>query len=83
MKVKSNRYYKRPYTDNGTVFLYDIIYTDNKWVYIIAEKTYNKPLIKLNKKVKYSSINEYQDYIANGLINIQEMTKEDVFLELL
>ena len=80
MKIKSDTYYKIYYhEDNG----YYILYTGNKWVYIIAKKYYNKPLEKHDKKRKWFTINDYQDYIDTRNIKIEEVSKEDLFLEML
>ena len=81
MKIKPRTYYKIYY--NVDKEWYDILYTGNKWVYIIAYKHNNNPLIKYDKKIKWFTINDYQDYIDMYSIKIKELTKEDVFLELL
>ena len=81
MKIKPNTYYKGYYTNS--IFEYDILYTDTKYVYIIAEKEYDNPLDKFDKKFKWGTINDYQDYIDMYSIKIKELTKEEVFLEML
>jgi len=81
MKIKPNTYYKRYYTNS--IFEYDIKYTDKKYVYIIAEKEYDNPLDKFDKKFKWGTIKRYQRIINVNNYNIEEISKEDVFLELL
>jgi len=80
-KLNPNTYYKRYYTYG--IFEYDITYTDKKYVYIIAEKEYDNPLNKFDKKFKWQSIKKEQKYINTYNIKIEEMSKEDLFLELL
>jgi len=91
MKIKPNTYYKiyyPPYTQKICNAKYAIYYTGYKWVYIIAKKYYNKPLVKI-KKIKWIAINYYQNYITpyksknDNTLKIEELSKEDVFLELL
>jgi len=77
--IKPNTYYKRYYNIN----VYDIIYTDNKWVYIIADKFNNIPLIKYDKKPGWGTIKRYQEFINDKNYKIEEISKEDLFLELL
>ena len=87
MKIKPRTYYKRYYNEDKE--WYDILYTGNKWVYIIAEKKYDNPLVKYDKKFKWYTINSYQEFLnraSNVFIEhptIKELTKEEVFLELL
>ena len=103
MKIKPKTYYKIYYHEDKE--WYDILYTGNKWIYIVAEqfgtrplekhdkkrkwgyliadKYNNIPLIKYDKKIKWFTINDYQDYIDMYSIKIKELTKEEVFLELL
>ena len=67
MKIKPNRYYKT--TDS-------IIYTDNKWVYIIPYR--NK------EKHKWGTIQSWNKIVSTiREYGIEEISKEDVFLELL
>jgi len=81
MKIKPNTYYKRYYTNS--IFEYDIKYTDKKYVYIIAEKEYDNPLDKFDKKFKWGTIKRWQNNINTRNIEMEEMSKEDLFLELL
>jgi len=89
MKIKPNTYYKRYYTKYIILypsFGYDIIYTGNKHVYIIAHKYNNEPLYKYDHKVKSGSIKEFQEYIKHldkRKYIVEEISKEDVFLEML
>jgi len=77
--IKPNTYYKRYYNINE----YNIIYTDNKWVYIIAYKLGNQPLVKYDKKRGWGTIKRYQEFINDKNYKIEELSKEDLFLELL
>ena len=74
MKLKPRTYYK---IYNKT--MYYIIYTGTRWVYVIAEHYNNKLLHRPNKKVKWGTLEEYNDYNNK----IEEISKEDLFLELL
>ena len=77
MKIKPNTYYKRSYDTNNED--YSIYYTDNETVYIIASKYINEPLFKCTKKCKWGSFRSLQTRTKN----VVEISKEDVFLELL
>ena len=88
IKLKPNTYYKDYYhtiTDLGLTpkMEYNIVYTDTKWVYIIADMRINEPIYKHDKKYKWGTIREWQENIDLYSIKIEEMSKEDVFLELL
>jgi len=78
--IKPNSYYKDYFSD---IKESNIIYTDAKMVYLIALVRINKPTIKLNKKLKWGSIKEWEMYITRRNDKIEEISKEDVFLELL
>ena len=74
MKIKHNTYYKDEY---------DILYTGTKWVYFIAY-TYNEELIKYDNRFKWCTIKKFQDFVNISTYNkIEELSKEDLFLELL
>jgi len=82
MKIKVRTYYiGHNYNENT----YSILYTGNIYVYKIAMKYSTKPLIKYTKKEVWWTIEKWQDQINNHLNNykIKEISKEDVFLELL
>ena len=79
--IKPRRYYKRYYNEDKE--WYDILYTGNKWVYIIAEKKYDNPLNKFDKKFKWQRIKKEQEYINTRNIKIEEISNEDLFLEML
>ena len=81
MKLKPNTYYKRSYDTNKDD--YDILYTGTKWVYDIASKYNNNLLVKYTKKFKWWTIEEWQRYIKHQHIKVEELSKEDLFLELL
>jgi len=78
MKINPNTYYKISYNDN-----YNILYTNNEWIYKIAYKYKDKPLLKYDEKFKWGTINEWQEMIDKHSYNIEEISKEEVFLELL
>ena len=78
MKIKPRTYYKRYYDKDN----YDILYTDNEWVYCIAYE-HNGKLIKYDNRIKWETIREYQVYINSNDYKLEEISKEDLFLELL
>ena len=85
--IKPNSYYKDYFSD---IKESNIIYTDAKMVYLIALVRINKPTIKLNKKLEWGTIKHYQRIIKDKPLlknvnnyKIEEISKEDVFLELL
>ena len=82
-KIKARTYYKIYYTNIG----YDILYTGNKWVYEIAEQVGTKPLKKHDKRIIWWKIKNWQEDIDrnkySNLNKLEELSKEDVFLELL
>ena len=80
MKIKPHTYYKDYFSD---IKESNIIYTDAKMVYLIALVRINKPTIKLNKKLEWGTIKRYQRIINVNNYNIEEISKEDLFLELL
>jgi len=76
--IKPNSYYKIYYKDH-----YIILYTGTKWVYRIVYKYNNKQLVKDNPKCKWDTIKHLQNSINIFNYKIEEISKEDVFLELL
>jgi len=84
LKLKPRTYYKR-YYNNYSDDAYYILYTGNKWVYILATKHKHVPLIKHTKKQEWDTIKKWQYDIDNRKYNVkmEEVSKEDVFLELL
>ena len=78
IKIKPKSYYKRCYGDH-----YSIWYTGNKYAYIIARKYTNEPLVKLAKKELWNTIDSWQIYLTDNKYKTKELSKEDVFLELL
>jgi len=76
MKIKPRTYYKKyyPTKTNG----YKIFYTDNKYVYCIAD-VYNNITRKFDKNFKWGTIKEWQEFNCK----MEEMSKEDLFLEFL
>ena len=79
MKIKPRTYYKRYYDKDN----YDILYTDNELVYVIAEKYKDLPTYKLDKIVSYFTIKAWQRNIEHNTVNVEEIGKADLFLELL
>ena len=81
MNLKPNTYYKCYYVHD--LHEYDIMYIDNEWVYFIADMRINEPIYKYDKKYKWGTIREWQAYINRYNVKVEELSKEDVFLELL
>ena len=79
IKIKPRTYYKKYYTSDW----YDIYYTGNKLVYKIAETYINNSLIKYNKKRYWATIKNWQYCIKHQKFKVEEISKEDLFLELL
>ena len=79
IKIKPNSYYKRYYDDH-----YSIWCTDNKYAYCIARKFENGPLTLIKYKRRWGTVKYWQDYIhSNDYKKVEEISKEDLFLELL
>lgn len=79
IKIKPRTYYKMYYYKDS----YDIYYTGNKWGYCIASKYIDEPLTKHSKKLVCGNIKDFQKQINLGKYDIEEISKKDVFLELL
>ena len=77
-KAKHGSYYKMYYTSGE----YDILYIGNTWTYKIAYK-YNGELIKHDNRIKWDSIKVWQAHINKYNSKVEEISKADVFLELL
>ena len=82
MKLKPKTYYIENY-GNTKDECYNILYTGTKHVYSISNKHKNEPYIKYNKKYKWETITRFQEDINKHNIDIKEISKGDVFLELL
>ena len=81
MNIKPSTYYKEY---DKILGCYYIIYTGTKWVYDIASKIKNEPLSKYSEKFVYGTIEEWQRHIErDNNIKVEELSKEDLFLELL
>jgi len=81
MTIKPRTYYKR-YNRND-IHCYSIYYTGRKNVYTVAYTTRFSCLRKTRKKLKWGTIEHWQhdtDYFKHI---VEEVSKEDVFLELL
>ena len=86
MKIKPRTYYKCYYKCYyvNDLYEYDIMYTGTKRIYEIAYKHINEPLFKWDKKIYRGSITQFQDSVNISAYNkIEELSKEDLFLELL
>ena len=81
MNIKPNRYYKECY-NNSDENVYYIMYTGTTVVYEIA-RINNNQIYKNDEKIRWGTIKEWQEYINTYNIKIEEMSKEDLFLELL
>jgi len=78
MRIKSKTYYIIYYPTHFTIW-----YTGTKWVYAIARKYNNTPLVKYTKKVNLNNIKGFQKNINVNNYKTKELSKEDLFLELL
>ena len=77
--IKPNSYYKLYYDYPNS---YSFWRTDTTQMYKIAQKTGTyKPLIKFNTPPSYDTIEEWNNDITK--VTIEEISKEDLFLELL
>ena len=89
MKLKPKTYYKRYYkweNPDSDGDWYAIYYTGNKWVYKITRNFKGNepiPLYKYNSKFKWRTIKSWQKRINNDKVKLKEITRADLFLELL
>ena len=77
MNIKPNKYYKIYYTESNLG--YCVIYTDGKMVYEIAYTQYvngENILFKHDITINIGTVEKYNTYY-------KEISKEDLFLELL
>jgi len=80
--IKPNSYYKLYYY--GYPNSYSLCHTNTTQMYKIAQKTGTyKPLYKFNTPLMCMTIENWQEYINTHYIIIEEISKEDLFLELL
>ena len=79
IKIKPYRYYKRSY-DYG---VYSIYYIGVKYVYQLAYKNRNSVLVKHNKKKKIGTIKDWKKRTNHFNLIVEELTKNEAFLELL
>jgi len=77
-KAKHGSYYKMYYNNDE----YNILYVGNMWTYKIAYK-YNSELIIHDNRIKWDSIEAWQSHINKYTSKVEEISKEDLFLELL
>ena len=84
IKIKPRTYYKRYYDKDELIWEdeYDILYTYNELVYFIAYK-HNGELIKHDNRIEYGTIKNWQACINSNDYKLEEISKEDLFLELL
>jgi len=78
IKIKPKSYYKRYYNNH-----YNIWHTGTKYIYYIAYKYKNTPIVKYDEKLKWGSIKEWEIYITGRNDKIEKISKGDLFLELL
>ena len=79
MNIKPKMYYKR----SCTYDVYSIYYIGVKYVYQLAYKNENSVLVKHNKKKKMGTIKDWKKRTNHFNLIVEEISKEDVFLELL
>jgi len=88
MKVKPNRYYKELYIIEN-IKSYYFYTTDTKCVYEIAYLYNDTQLVKYNTPINCGSIKEWQtrrewqEDTNTHSYNVKEISKGDVFLEML
>jgi len=83
MKIKPNTYYKDYFSD---IKEYNIVYTDDEWCYVLAYVRINQQIIVRPKNEVWWTIKSWQKEIdkdKNINKTLTEISKEDVFLELL
>ena len=83
MKIKPYKYYKEYYNENYHSSGYNILYTDTKHVYVLAYIRKNMPFYKYSPKLLLGPIDHWQDCIDKYKYKPEELSKADVFLELL
>ena len=80
--INPNSYYKLYYDDHYTIWC-----TNNQWAYVMARIYYKNKVVvtvgKYDKNEEFYTINRLQEYLNNTSIKIKEISKGDVFLELL
>lgn len=86
MNIEPNKYYKNYYSKYEDI--YNILYTDDTYIYNTAIKYSTGVLHKFKKAKNWGTIKDHNkrinksDYL-DKLFEIEEITKGDVFLELL
>ena len=80
MKIKPNTYYKEYIDEDENV--YYIMYTGITVVYEIA-RINNNQIYKNDEKIRWDTIKKWKQFITDCTNRVEELTKEDVFLELL
>ena len=81
MKIEPNKYYKNYYSKYEDI--YSILYTDDTYIYNTAIKYSTGVLHKFKKAKNWGTIKDHNKRINKFEIGIEEITKGDVFLELL
>ena len=79
LTLKPNTYYKLYYKTGN----FDVIYIDNEWVYEVAYKYTYSQLHKYDKYIQWTSIKNVLEKIQKNNYKIEEISKEELFLELL
>ena len=83
--IKPNTYYKKYCTYRNLSWQQQVVLllTDTKHVYEIAYKHIDEPIVKHDNKIMCMTIENWQEYINTHYTIIEEISKEDLFLELL
>jgi len=79
MKIKPNSYYMTSVSED----ICDFYYTNDIEVYWIALKNKNKIIHKHNTPINYGSIKKWQEHLDRFNMKLKEMSKGDLFLEML
>jgi len=81
VKIKRNTWYKiRSANEKNT---YGIVRAKIKWVYIIARQYRNPPLERYDIPLKWVTIGDSNTNVKKHKYKVEELSKEDLFLELL
>jgi len=82
MNIKDKTYYIKYYDKDRES--YNIWYIDNEYAYIVASKYKNDVRAKNKHNTRWGSLKRLKGYLRDiNYKNIEELSKADVFLELL
>jgi len=82
MNIKDKTYYIKYYDKDRES--YNIWYIDNEYAYIVATKYKNDVRAKNKHNTRWGSLKRLKGYLRDiNYKNIEELSKADVFLELL